>query len=882
MHVIDCLSHKMVIIVFELTIFLFTIAMAKQIRYWCLEIRNVIAVWTLWNYGRCINDTTAKELIIPNTIYIGCNLINTMVQARPINDTTVEYRSAMLSGNQLHTLVTGSNHEQLSTTGASSTTVGTKKSQVVHNVNVESIPAGFTNGLKWHDIIINGSYFKFSDKIACVINNDIIYASWINNETLRCTVNLPRMIAPPILSLSNNSKTSIQQLNESITQSVAAFDKHFEAVNITYNPWLAMTNISPVLDYHSNITSNITVTGTNFVAGSTFCKIGNVVSQAVSVASNIESIHNVTQSEQRNFSIAISNDHGLPHRYSGMNYTTVFLPKANQIIHKYCNGDGDQSLNITGRNLVNRPDFRILIRNDVDIPKYFNSRNVTLEPILVTALRRYNLFVTANFNRIFLRYDSESIRAKKDVYFGFTEPYSFFNFYTKYMPILTSEQGVGGGDISITSYSNNNYNDAGGNWHTSYGSKPICTTNNNYSIVFKNYDIVTVDICYLFNNTIIIDLYSNSTNVKQKIMNARLIFGETPLDLVEKITLITGRMSPIPKWATKGGMRILGIEGGEDDVLNTALDLMLNYNISLSGIWLEDWVATSHFDVGGAMLLWNWELNSHQYPNWNNMLDTLKQVSINNFQVLTYINSFFANVYISSKLIDEFKHNYFEQGIKNGYFIKNSSNDTYLQYLIKSLSIEFATINLTNTNAIKWMKNIKQNMLNRTHVGGFKADFGEHIIFDGFVYNTSISSSDTINISSCICRMSLIQSDIGGYTMLNGADERRYAIDNYYRSHLGNIPSTSTQIWSNNKTKEHFCQFTGIFESLSYYKQLLMNISYEKGYSIVGHAQFHEPVVVLQRFFIQIGLIGLIIVFILSIKKIIKRQLNTKKKDLSR
>ena len=190
----------------------------------------------------------------------------------------------------------------------------------------------------------------------------------------------------------------------------------------------------------------------------------------------------------------------------------------------------------------------------------------------------------------------------------------------------------------MTSYLNNNENGACGNGYTSlsYCSKSVYTTNITYSIEFSNYDTMTFDMCYS-NNTIIVELYSNSTHLIQKIMNARLIFGETPLDTIEEITLvlITGCMSPLPQWATKS---ILGIEGGEDYVLNTTLDLILNYNISLSGIWLQDGVGTSYFDVGDTRLLWNWELNGSQYPNWYNMLDTLKQASINDyFQVLAYI-----------------------------------------------------------------------------------------------------------------------------------------------------------------------------------------------------------------------------------------------------
>ena len=99
MHVIDCSSYKMVIAVFELAIFILTItlAMAKQIQYWRLKIRNVIEFWILWdsgdlyrfkriqcdtNFGTVISDTEYK---IDQSYRIGYDQHSEMILAR-IND----------------------------------------------------------------------------------------------------------------------------------------------------------------------------------------------------------------------------------------------------------------------------------------------------------------------------------------------------------------------------------------------------------------------------------------------------------------------------------------------------------------------------------------------------------------------------------------------------------------------------------------------------------------------------------------------------------------------------------------------------------------------------------------------------------------------------
>ena len=76
MHVIDCLSYKMVRILFELAIFILIIRlpMTKQIQYWCLGIRNVIEFWILWNCGdsyrsKRIQCDTNFNTIINHTEY---------------------------------------------------------------------------------------------------------------------------------------------------------------------------------------------------------------------------------------------------------------------------------------------------------------------------------------------------------------------------------------------------------------------------------------------------------------------------------------------------------------------------------------------------------------------------------------------------------------------------------------------------------------------------------------------------------------------------------------------------------------------------------------------------------------------------------------------
>ncbi len=75
----------------------------------------------------------------------------------------------------------------------------------------------------------------------------------------------------------------------------------------------------------------------------------------------------------------------------------------------------------------------------------------------------------------------------------------------------------------------------------------------------------------------------------------------------------------------------------------------------------------------------------------------------------------------------------FKEGQTFGYFIKNSTGQTYL---IKSVSIDFAMVDLTNPKARNWMKNIiKDNLISEAYAYGWMLDFGEYTPFDAVMHS---------------------------------------------------------------------------------------------------------------------------------------------------
>ena len=134
---------------------------------------------------------------------------------------------------------------------------------------------------------------------------------------------------------------------------------------------------------------------------------------------------------------------------------------------------------------------------------------------------------------------------------------------------------------------------------------------------------------------------------------------------------------------------------------------------------------------------------------WNEMVTKWKTQDI---RVLTYMSPFFSDPSAYSNSTTAFRHNFFQEGIDNHYFIQNTNNTTYLMY---SLSIKFAMLDLTNPEAINWMKEIIiQQSVEEAGSSGWMCDFGEYLPFDAVLYSVSSTSSSTSSIVVYVYRIS--------------------------------------------------------------------------------------------------------------------------------
>lgn len=192
------------------------------------------------------------------------------------------------------------------------------------------------------------------------------------------------------------------------------------------------------------------------------------------------------------------------------------------------------------------------------------------------------------------------------------------------------------------------------------------------------------------------------------------------IDLVRSVSQIFGRQPELPEWVSTGA--ILGVQGGTDKMLQYVNEAQ-KHNVALSAMWIQDWSGkiTTTF---GTRVFWNWQWNRDWYPQLDEVIAELRQMK--NIRVLSYINPS-LNV----------EGNLFADGNEFGYFLRREDdlNETYVQDFGEFYC---GTVDVWNSEAVTWYKNvIKRNLLD-LGFSGWMADFGEYTPITASTSNSSV------------------------------------------------------------------------------------------------------------------------------------------------
>lgn len=191
-------------------------------------------------------------------------------------------------------------------------------------------------------------------------------------------------------------------------------------------------------------------------------------------------------------------------------------------------------------------------------------------------------------------------------------------------------------------------------------------------------------------------------------------FGNTFEEVMSDLTEVLGRQPRLPDWVYDG--EILGIQGGTD-VMMQKTETALKYNTAVSGVWIQDWEGRRVTAVG-KQLFWNWAVDSELYPD---LAEKIKELNEKGIKVLGYCNTFLA---VEKPL--------YKEASKKGYCVKNKDGN---DYYVTITTFPAAIVDLTNPQAVEWLKNIiKKNMID-LGFSGWMADFGEYLPTDAVLYS---------------------------------------------------------------------------------------------------------------------------------------------------
>ena len=312
-----------------------------------------------------------------------------------------------------------------------------------------------------------------------------------------------------------------------------------------------------------------------------------------------------------------------------------------------------------------------------------------------------------SFNRLSLRYASSA----DEHLFGFGQQLTFFDQKGKELPILVQEHGVGRGLPLFTQLVDLTQHGGGGTPYTTEAPAPQYITSTLRSLFLENTEYSTFDM--RTPDRIVITLYANE-------MTGRVLYGRTPLDLIQEYTAYAGRMRPFPDWIYTGA--IISVQGGTDRVL-AVFHTLQRADAPIAAFWMQDWPGRRVTPVG-SQLWWDWTLDTTLYPRWNEMVDALQASHV---RVLLYINSFLSNTPGHDSL--------FTQAAAAGYLVKKPDGTPYL---IKNTTFYAGMVDLSNPAARTWMKQtITRELIGIGRASGWMADFGEALPFDAVLYGSA-------------------------------------------------------------------------------------------------------------------------------------------------
>ncbi|KAG2176274.1 hypothetical protein INT43_005508 [Umbelopsis isabellina] len=502
------------------------------------------------------------------------------------------------------------------------------------------------------------------------------------------------------------------------------------------------------------------------------------------------------------------------------------------------------------------------------------------------------------YKRAILTYESH----KEEDFYGFGEQFSYSTLKGQKVPILVREQGIGRGAQPITALLNSQPQIfgkfAGGDDFTTYAPIPQYITSDNRCLFLENSEYSSFDLRKL--DRVVI-------RVNARLVTGRIVDGRDMFELISNYTEYCGRMRALPEWAGQGA--IAGMQGGEDKV-RQVYERLKEYHVPVAAFWLQDWCGKRVQKVGKAelkRLWWNWESDDELYPNWTQLVQDLKADDV---RTLSYVNTFLCDV----KEKPSARRNLYAEAHEKGLLVKDPKTNASLYISsgpewdaglldltnpecrewfkqvmkesvfssgVSGMMTDFGEYTPYDSSKAKFHSGVPPEVYHNQYPQEW-AKLADEIVHElgleeeavlfhrsaftkspGYMnlmwagdQNTAwdqhdgIKSAVTGMLSGGFSGLSIMHSDIGGYTTFSGVvpglslkrDKELLfrwmelsAFTCAFRTHEGINPEMNAQFYD---TEEHYLQFAHtarIFASLAKYRQRLLTEAQTQGYPVMRH-----------------------------------------------
>ena len=466
----------------------------------------------------------------------------------------------------------------------------------------------------------------------------------------------------------------------------------------------------------------------------------------------------------------------------------------------------------------------------------------------------------------------------------------------KTIPVLSQEGGVGRGHTPISQAINAASPGSAGSEDSTYYAAPHFITSNLRSLFLENTEYA--EFAFERNGASSLHVYSPQ-------MRGRVLYGDSPLALIERFTEWAGRMPALPDWVHEGAVVALATDMDESRQRISALRAA---GVEIAAVWNQTWSGKVETFIG-EQVLWNWVRSETQHPGWSQFVADMGDDGI---RVLCYINPMLVDPPPDAGAVSR---NLYEEAIAGEYFVKNAAGDVYT---LPVTAFDVGLIDLTNPDAVQWMKSVvATELLQNGGCSGWMADFAEALPFDAvlhsgvaaatyhnqypvdwialhrevleennvlgdvLVFNRSgfatsprhamllwqgdqLTTWDKYDglvsalhgiINGGFSGIALNHSDTGGYTSLSlqgivGYEREREQLKRWtemnafttlLRTHEGNQPSVNAQVYTDSDTMQHFARFTKVYKALAFYRRTLVQEAATRGWPVVRHLWMQYP-----------------------------------------